>query len=156
MFFAFYKAFAVFAVAVGLTVAAGAPAALAKDPIYTGAFSNQAVAGHDVIAYYEQGQPVEGSSEFETQWQGATWRFSSAENLAKFEADPEAYAPQYGGYCAWAMARGYFAKGDPENWKIVDGRLYLNYNNDVQQKWERDIPGFIEQADAEWSQKTFN
>ncbi len=109
-----------------------------------------------MVAYFEEGRPVEGSSEFETEWQGATWKFSSAENLAKFKADPEAYAPQYGGYCAWAMARSYFASADPDNWAIVDGKLYLNYNDDVQSKWEADIPGFIEKADVKWSEQSFD
>ena len=147
---------AAFAIAVGLALAGAAEPALAKDPIYTGTFSSNAVSGHDVVAYFEEGRPVEGSSEFETEWQGATWKFSSAENLAKFKADPEAYAPQYGGYCAWAMARGYFASADPDNWAIVDGKLYLNYNDDVQSKWEADIPGFIEKADVKWSEQSFD
>lgn len=148
--------FAAMALAVGLFVASVATPALAEDPIYTGTFSSNAVSGHDVVAYFDEGKPVKGSSDFETEWQGATWKFSSAENLAKFEADPEAYAPQYGGYCAWAMARGYFASADPDNWKIVDGKLYLNYNDDVQSKWEADIPGFIKAADLKWGQKKFD
>ena len=147
---------AAFAVAVGLALTVVASPALAKDPIYTSTFSSNAVSGHDVVAYFDEGRPVEGSSDFETEWQGATWKFSSAENLAKFEADPEAYAPQYGGYCAWAMARGYFASADPDNWSIVDGKLYLNYNDDVQSKWEADIPGFIEKADVKWSEQSFD
>jgi hypothetical protein len=70
--------------------------------------------------------------------------------LAKFKADPEKYAPKYGGYCAWAVAQGYTAEIDPEAWKIVGGKLYLNYSKDVQKKWEQDIPGNIEKADQNW------
>jgi hypothetical protein len=83
-------------------------------------------------------------------WQGAAWRFASAENRERFEADPVAYAPQYGGWCAWAVAEGYTASTVPEAWKIVDGRLYLNYSRGVQRRWERDIPGNIARADANW------
>ncbi len=131
--------------------AAFAPASVfAADPIYTGRFSDVAVGSHDVVAYFEEGAPVKGSDEFETEYMGAKWRFSSAENLAAFEANPSAYAPQYGGYCAWAVSQGYTAKGNPKNWKIVDGKLYLNYNTSIQRRWEQDIPGFIELANANW------
>lgn len=124
--------------------------ALAKDPVYTGRFSDLAVDGHDAVAYFSEGKPVKGSSEFETEYNGAVWRFSSAENLAAFTSDPEAYTPQYGGYCAWAVSQGYTARGNPDNWRIVDGKLYLNYNEEVQKRWEEDIPGFIELANANW------
>lgn len=122
----------------------------AQDPIYTGTFSSLAVSGHDPVAYFREGRPVKGSKEFEHQWNGATWRFSSSENLAAFREEPLAYAPQYGGYCAWAVSQGYTASTDPEAWRIVDGRLYLNYSKSVQQTWERDIPGNIAKADANW------
>ena len=125
--------------------------AVAKtDPVYTGFFSDVAVGGYDPVAYFNDGKPVKGSSKFSTEYNGAEWRFASAENLAAFEADPMAFAPQYGGYCAWAVSQGYTAKGDPDNWRIVDGKLYLNYNADVQATWESDIPGFIESADVNW------
>ena len=81
---------------------------------------------------------------------GATWYFACAENRDRFAADPERYAPQYGGYCAWAVAHGYTAKIDPEAWKIVDGKLYLNYSKDVQADWAEDIPGNISKGDANW------
>ncbi len=122
----------------------------AKDPVYTGTFSSLAVSGYDPVAYFAQGKPVEGSSDLELKWNGATWRFSSAENIEKFKSDPAAFAPQYGGYCAWAVSQGYTASSDPEAWRIVDGKLYLNYSKGVQAKWEKDIPGFITKADANW------
>lgn len=121
-----------------------------QDPVYTGFLSSTAVDGYDPVAYFTDGKPVEGSSEFEAEYEGATWRFVSAANRDAFVADPSKYAPQYGGYCAWAVSQGYTAKGDPQHWRIVDGRLYLNYNADVQQKWEKDVPGFIKAADANW------
>ena len=132
-------------------VVAATPAAYAdKDPIYTGRFSNTAVEGHDAVAYFTQGKPVKGSKKFSTEYQGAEFRFASAENLATFKAEPAKYAPQYGGYCAWAVSQGYTAKGDADHWAIVDGKLYLNYNKSVQKTWDADRAGFIVKADTEW------
>ncbi len=132
-----------------LSHVAVAPAA-AADPVSTGTFGNLAVSGYDPVAYFAQGKPVEGRSVLEYEWNDATWRFSSAENLAAFKASPEAYAPQYGGYCAWAVSQGYTAKSDPDAWRIVDGKLYLNYSKDIQKRWAQDIPGNIAKADANW------
>ncbi len=131
-------------------LALAAQAAFATDAIYTGRFSNTALDGYDAVAYFTQGKPVEGSADFRFDYQGATFEFSTRENLELFRAQPEKYAPQYGGYCAWAVSEGYTAKGDPAHWRIVDGRLYLNYNASVQNTWEQDIPGHIERADANW------
>lgn len=134
----------------GLGVLAIAGGAVAKDPVYTPRFSNTAVDGHDVVAYFEEGAPIKGDKEFTTEYKGAEWRFSSQANLDAFTADPEAYAPQYGGYCAWAASQGYTARGNPDNWTIYEGKLYLNYNDKVQADWLQNIPGFIELADANW------
>ena len=131
-------------------VAVIAPTAHAEPAIYTGRFSNTALQGYDPVAYFTDGQPVKGSKEFSTEYNGATFQFASAANRDAFLADPSAYAPQYGGYCAWAMADGKYAKGDAKHWKIVDGKLYLNYNSGIQKKWNADIPGFIEKADTHW------
>ena len=130
--------------AAGLAVRARA----ATPPVY--AEGGIAIDGSDPVAYFAQGRPVPGSPEHELVWNGATWRFSSAAHRAVFEADPETHAPQYGGWCAWAVAEGYTASTVPEAWKVVDGRLYLNYSRGVQRRWERDIPGNIARADANW------
>ncbi len=128
-----------------------APAAAAVPAIYTGRFSATALQGYDPLAYFDTGVPAKGSKDFTAEYKGATFRFTSAGHRDAFIADPAAYAPQYGGYCAWAMADGKYAKGDARHWKIVDGKLYLNYNSDIQGKWNADIPGFISKADTEWS-----
>ena len=113
--------------------------------------SNVAVSGYDAVSYFEgDGVPVEGTKEFGVNYNGADYYFASAENAEKFKADPAAFAPQYGGHCAWAMSRGRLASGDPTKYKIVDGKLYLNFNQMVQDTWLTDIPGFIEKADAAW------
>lgn len=124
--------------------------AFALEPINTSLLSDVAVQGYDPVAYFVDGKPREGSRQHVHQWNGATWRFASAANRDRFAADPERYAPQYGGYCAWAVAQGYTAPIDSYAWKIVDGKLYLNYDKEVQAKWEKDIPRFIQQADTNW------
>ncbi|WP_428408227.1 YHS domain-containing (seleno)protein [Hyphococcus sp.] len=137
--------------AVAFLVAAIAPAAaFAEDPVYTGRFSNLAVDGYDPVAYFTEGEPVKGDKNFAADYNGAQWRFASADNLAAFKADPEKYAPQYGGYCAWAISQNYTARGNPMNWTIVEDKLYLNYNNEIQKRWEADIPSFIAKADENW------
>jgi hypothetical protein len=109
-----------------------------------------AVAGYDSVAYFTDGKAVAGSPDFTTEWNGATWRFASAAHRDVFVAEPAKYAPQFGGYCAWAVAQNDTAGIDPESWRIVDGKLYLNYSKDIQAKWERDVPGNIRKADANW------
>lgn len=128
-----------------------ASSALASSsPVYTGLLSNTGAGGYDVVSYFTSGEPKKGSTEYVAEYQGAKWRFTSAENLARFQADPDRYAPAYGGYCAWAIAQGDLAKGDPKHWTIKDGRLYLNYNESIHNRWLQDPEGFIEQADANW------
>ena len=128
-----------------------APSQAADDPIYTGLFSNTAVGGYDTVSYFTgDGTPVKGSDDFKTEYKGATWKFASQENLDKFKANPEKFAPQYGGYCAYAVSQGQTAKGDPLQYKIVDGKLYLNYNASVREKWLEDQDNYIKQADANW------
>jgi YHS domain-containing protein len=130
---------------------AAAPQASAEKPaIYKGLLDEAAIGGHDAVAYFTAGKPVEGVKAHSTTWKGATWRFATAENLAAFKSNPDKYAPQYGGYCAWAVSQGYTAKGDPKVWKIVNGKLYLNYNPDIQAKWEKDVPGLIAKGDGNW------
>ena len=128
---------------------AAAPVAHAIDPVWSN-WRGLAIRGYDPVAYHLEGRPFEGRSEHRLEWMGATWRFASASNRERFAADPERYAPRYGGYCAYAVANGYTASVDPEAWKIVDGQLYLNYSRSVQAQWEKDIPGHIERADQNW------
>ena len=124
--------------------------AAAGGVVNASSFTGTAIEGYDPVAYFAEGRPVEGDSAFAHDWMGATWYFASAENRDRFAADPERYAPQYGGYCAWAVAHGYTAKIDPAAWKIVEGKLYLNYSKEVQADWAQDIPGNITKSDANW------
>ena len=146
------KAMILAAIAVAGVVAA-APVAFAEKPaIYTDFLSDVAVGGYDPVAYFKDGKPVRGDKAFSTRYMGAEFRFATKTNLDAFLKQPTAYAPQYGGYCAWAASQGYTAKGDPKYWKVVNGKLYLNYDGNVQKKWEADIPGFITKADMNWPQ----
>jgi YHS domain-containing protein len=106
--------------------------------------------GFDAVAYFQQGKATPGNANFTYKWQDVNWRFSTAENRNLFIKNPEKYAPQYGGFCAWAVSRGYTAPIDPNAWKIVNGKLYLNVNLDTQKRWEKDIPGNIQKADQNW------
>ena len=108
--------------------------------------------GHDVVAYFTDGAPTLGSAEFSAVHDGATYRFASQENLDAFEADPAKYAPAYGGFCAYGVAVGKKFDGDPRFWRVVDGRLYLNLNRDIQAKWTEDIPGNIAEANVNWAE----
>jgi YHS domain-containing protein len=136
--------------ALGLALAAAGPAAAASPPVYTGFLSHTAVSGYDPVAYFTTGAPMQGSKSFTAQHNGAEYRFASAANRDAFKANPARYAPQYGGYCAWAVSQGYTAPADPKVWKIVNGKLYLNYNAEVGQKWAKDVPGYIAKGDANW------
>jgi YHS domain-containing protein len=117
---------------------------------YAYSFEGVAIRGADPVAYFTEAAAVKGSADYAYEWQGATWWFSSAENRDLFASDPEAYAPQYGGYCAKAVSDGYLASIDPEAWKIVDGKLYLNYSPGIQRQWLRDAEGNIAKGNQNW------
>ncbi len=124
---------------------------VAGDAVYTSFFNNNAISGYDTVAYFSKDKPVKGSKKYSTTYMQAKWLFSSADNLQKFKQNPKKYAPQYGGFCAWAVAvKNDRASGDPQRWNIVKGKLYLNYDRDIQDKWQKNIPQFIEQADKNW------
>ena len=136
------------AVAAGLLILAGP--ALAGGHVNAASVGGTAIEGHDPVAYFTEGKPIEGSGAHTYQWNGATWKFASRENRDSFAASPRKFAPQYGGYCAWAVAEGYTAGIDPDAWRVVDGKLYLNYSKSIQKRWARDIPGNIAKGDANW------
>lgn len=135
-----------FALLVSIVVAIPADAG---SPIYN-SDSGTAVRGFDVVAYFTQDLAVPGNPDHAVMWKGAVWRFVSTENRETFEANPRAYAPQYGGYCAFALAQGHIEKADPEAWQIHDGKLYLIHNHAVREIWTRDIPGHVIQANTYW------
>lgn len=124
--------------------------ALAIDEINTTLLGNVAIKGYDPVAYFTQSSPVKGKSDFEYEWKGANWRFSSAENLDLFKADPEKYAPQYGGYCAYAVAKNTTASIDPTQFTIFDDKLYLNFNKSVNKRWLANRDNYIVDADNNW------
>lgn len=106
--------------------------------------------GYDAVAYFADGKAVPGLPAFEHTWNGAKWRFSSAANRDAFAKAPERYAPQFGGYCSWAVSRNYTASVDPQAFTIADGKLYLNYSPDVQTRWRADREGNIAKGRQNW------
>jgi hypothetical protein len=135
---------------VALLVSASTLAAADSKPAVNKGPGDLAIRGYDPVAYVVAGTATKGTSKFEYRWKDAVWRFASAANRARFIKDPERYAPQFGGYCAWAISRGYMADADPETWRVVDGRLYLIYSKAVERRWEQDIEGNIAKARANW------
>ena len=113
-------------------------------------YGNPAVSGYDTVAYFTLGQPVKGSFLYTYEYQDAEWRFSSQANRDLFIANPEQYAPQYGGYCSWAVGHGYTAPGSPTDWHIYNNKLYLNVNASVHQSWLQDKEALIISGDRNW------
>jgi YHS domain-containing protein len=109
-----------------------------------------ALDGQDVVAYFTQSEVVAGNPQFAHSWNGAMWQFASAENRDLFAQNPEAYAPQYGGYCAKAAAGGVLATTVPTAWQVIDGKLYLNYSAAAQMEFMVDTPTKIRMANANW------
>ncbi len=109
-----------------------------------------AIQGYDVMAYWNQEKAVQGNPDISFEYKDATWHFVSAENRDKFAADPEKYAPQYGGYCAYAAAKGSVVGIDVNAWSIHNDKLYLNYNKAVRAIWSLDEDGYIAKGDANW------
>lgn len=134
------------------TAETAAAPATSQAPAAVFAEAGIAIAGADPVAYFTQGAYVAGDAAYTYDWGGATWQFANAEHRDRFAQNPSQYAPQYGGFCAWAVSQGYTAPIDPTVWSIVDGKLYLNFDQSVQRRWERDIPGHIARADQNWPQ----
>ena len=120
----------------------------ATDPVYQ--TDAGAIDGYDPVAYFTGGKPLKGKPELSHDWNGATWHFASAENLAAFRQEPQRYAPQFGGYCAYAVGNAYTAKSDPQAWHVEDGKLYLNFNAEVRQMWMKDRAALIPSAAKNW------
>ncbi|MFY0308890.1 YHS domain-containing (seleno)protein [Leisingera sp. D0M16] len=135
---------------VALSVAM-ATSALAAGVEINASSTGLAMQGYDPVAYFTDGAPTKGSYKITSIYNDATYRFASEEHKAAFEKNPEAYVPAYGGYCAFGTAMGFKFDGDPNHWKIVDNTLYLNLSQDIQDRWEGDIPNFIQNANANWT-----
>jgi hypothetical protein len=128
-----------------------APLLIAAGPIFTGADGKApAAGGMDVVSYFS-GTPVAGSPAHATDYQEARFLFATPENLAAFKASPGRYVPQYGGHCAWAAAEGRRAGGDPQVWRVVEGKLYLNCSKSAEAKWLADLKGNFAMADEWWA-----
>lgn len=138
------------ALAALLLLITASPAVAKSNPVNVTFFGNVAIDGYDPVAYFDGGKPAKGDSKYQYEWQGAKWRFSSAEHRDRFQQDPAKYAPRYGGYCAYMVAMGELVGADPEIWRIEGGKLYLFYDDAARGKWSKDIPGFIARAEKNW------
>jgi len=142
----------------GILLLAASSLALAAAPYNTlkrGLISDSptgvAINGYDTVAYFTDKKPVKGSETHAYQWMGANWLFASQEHLDLFKADPTKYAPQYGGYCAYGVSQGYLVSIEPEQFTVLDGKLYLNYDSSVQKKWTKDPLGYNKVSDSKFS-----
>ncbi|MBO0344725.1 YHS domain-containing (seleno)protein [Roseibium limicola] len=120
------------------------------DEITTFVKDGAAIGGTDPVAYFTEGKPVAGSTDFTAEYDGVTWKFASAENRDTFKANPAKYAPQYGGYCAFGASMGFKIPVIPDAWKIVNGKLYLNNSRPVQKRFEANTSELISNADLNW------
>jgi YHS domain-containing protein len=111
---------------------------------------NGAIDGYDVVAYFTDTKPTLGNEKFAVEWNNATWYFATVEHKNIFKADPQKYAPQFGGFCSYGVSKGYKVKIDPQAWDIQDGKLYLNYDLEVQKIWRKDKPNYVQKAIANW------
>lgn len=138
----------------GLTLVSTAYAAPATNTLKRGLIKDTAtgvaINGYDTVAYFTDGKPVKGGDAFVHEWNGAKWKFASQQHLDLFKAEPDKYAPQYGGYCAYGVSQGYLVSIEPEQFTVLDGKLYLNYDSGVQKKWTKDIAGYNTTADAKF------
>lgn len=136
------------ALAAPFVLASRGPAVAAAPEIFE--IGGVAIRGYDPVGYFIDAKPVEGSTQHQVKWMGAVWRFANPANMYAFEMNPHGYAPQYGGYCAYAMAQGSVATTVPEAWTVHENKLYLNFSTGVRQVWQEDIPGHIVAADRYW------
>jgi len=109
-----------------------------------------AIGGYDPVAYFKLGRAVWGRSDITAKWNNVTWQFDNKAHRDAFTANPEKYAPQYGGFCAYAAAKGSLAPTDANSWAIIDGKLYLNYSPSVQNRWKQNPHSYIDRANRKW------
>lgn len=114
-----------------------------------------AIDGYDAVAFFTESKPVKGSVDFTVQWKDAKWMFISKAHADSFRANPERFAPQYGGYCAFGTADGHKAPTEADTWTVLNGKLYFNYNQKVKTLWDKDRPGYIEKANVNWEKIKF-
>lgn len=119
---------------------------------YNTLYAGLGAKGYDVVAYFTDGHPVMGSDRYTADYGGVKWQFATGAHRDAFAANPSRYAPQYGGFCSWGVSQGKLFDVDPVNgWKVVDGKLYLNFNSEINATFASDTDGFIRKADRNWT-----
>lgn len=132
-----------------MAVTAAPPVNTLKSGLFS-SHGNTAIGGYDTVAYFTDGKAVAGDDAFTYEWRGAKWKFASRAHLELFRGAPEKYAPQYGGYCAYGISQGDLVGIEPDKFKVLSGKLYLNFNAEVQEKWLKNPTAYIRQADAKF------
>ena len=144
------KVIATAAISAPTLLTVSAHAGKTKPLVYTGRFSNTALSGYDAVSYFKKDIPVAGHKNFKATHDNANWLFSSEENLLAFKNNPELYAPQFGGYCAFSVSQGKIVKGDATLWAMVDGKLYVNFNKGIHKLWLKRSEKLISRAKGSW------
>ena len=145
------RLFAICLLLIGMSAFAAPPVNTLKNSFFA-SLTDTAINGYDTVAYFTQNAPVKGQDAHTFEWKGAKWKFASAANLELFKNNPDKYAPQYGGYCAYGVANNNLVKVEPDQFTIFEGKLYLNFDASVQKEWAKDRAGYIKQADARFPQ----
>ncbi|HHP7235202.1 MAG TPA: YHS domain-containing (seleno)protein [Desulfobacterales bacterium] len=147
------KKMIILALAVMAFSALGDSDAIGADDLET-KLQSVAIQGYDPVAYFTEGRAIRGKSDYFFTWNDARWLFATAEHRDRFAADPERYAPKFRGYCAYGMSMGKQVAADPQEWTIVDGKLYLNYNRKTRDIWREDQAALIKKAEKNWAERT--
>ncbi len=145
------RLFALVLLTLGTAAFAASPVNTLKNSFFSTP-TDTAINGYDTVAYFTQNAPVKGQDAHTFEWKGAKWKFASAANLELFKGNPDKYAPQYGGYCAYGVAKDNLVKVEPDQFTIYEGKLYLNFDASVQKEWAKDRAGYIKQADQKFLQ----
>ena len=138
-----------------LALSVASPVFAAEETDLNLSWTGLALRGVDPVSYFVEGAPKEGRRDISVEYKGGTYRFMSAKNKALFEANPEAYLPAYGGFCAYGTAVNAKVDGDPYIWHIVDNQLYLNINRSIDREWQTNVPGYIADANKNWKHLKF-
>lgn len=142
----------VFVLIIGLCLATLNCAKVESIKLVSKTTENIAIKGYDTVSFFAENGAIKGNPQFEFVWNGAKWLFSSKENMEKFQQNPEQFAPQFGGHCSWSISHGQIAEGDPNAWKVVDSKLYLNNNSQVKEKWEAEQKKLIADGVKNWQE----
>lgn len=138
-----------------LVMALASGVAAESNQIVNKASDGIAISGYDTVGYFTEGRAMKGSPEFEYTWQDAKWLFATSEHRDLFAQDPERYAPRFGGFCTGAMSLGLARLANPENWSIIDGKLYMNMTRGGRDRLRASPDSTIDKAEETWAKRGY-